>query len=225
MRKKMSNLSDLVAEIIAEEEFILGELKIMDVLRTIVSSCGGKKRFAETFYFVRAEFPTVNFIVGERCGNNEFLWSSLVRNLVEELGDGTKESHNNLYRNFLNCVDSSPESMKSEPEFAADFNRSWKTFCREAPLLEALSAIAVYEIFDQPDYKLFLNVLEDAGIPEVGLIFFRVHAFAEHFEMFEDFVFWLRNQPGGDESFENGKKFVIQTQRRMLSGLANDLQN
>jgi pyrroloquinoline quinone (PQQ) biosynthesis protein C len=219
----VSNLSNLVEEIIAEEEAVLANLQIEKFLAGFVSSSEGKKRFAEIFYFVRADFPTLNFIVGERCGNNDFLWAGLARNLVEELGGGTKQSHNQLYRNFLNCVGSKTELLGDEPDFSADFNQSWRIFCREAPLPEVLSAIAVYEIFDQPDYKLFLRVLTNADIPEVGLRFFQVHALAEHFDMFEDIVVWLREQPGGYEAFEAGRKFVIQTQQKMWLGLKHKL--
>lgn len=220
----MNKLSNLVEEIIAEEEAILNELDIENSLCRVVTASEGLKQFATVFYFVRCDFPTLNFIVGERCGVNEFLWSGLARNLIEELGDKNTLSHNQLYRDFLSCVGASSKGLVNEPLFSAQFNETWKKFCREAPLEDALSAIAVYEIFDQPDYKLFLRTMQKAGVTEAGLRFFEVHAAAEHFGMFEDIVSWLREQPGGTEAFARGKDFVIQTQKKMWIGLMESLQ-
>jgi pyrroloquinoline quinone (PQQ) biosynthesis protein C len=215
----MNNLSNLVQEIIVEEEAILKELDIENRLYKAVDTSYGLKQFAKVFYFIRCDFPTLNFIVGERCGVNEFLWSGLAKNLIEELGNGNTPSHNQLYRNFLSCVEVSTEDLAKEPLFSFQFNETWRKFCREAPLEEALSAIAVYEIFDQPDYKLFLRTMQKAGVSEAGLHFFHVHAAAEHFEMFEDIVSWLREQPGGKDAFARGKEFVIKTQKKMWLGL------
>jgi pyrroloquinoline quinone (PQQ) biosynthesis protein C len=221
---KMSKLFNLVEDIIAEEEAVLRQLDIENCLHRVVSKADGIRQFAEIFYFVRCDFPTLNFIVGERCGVNEFLWSGLARNLIEELGDRNTPSHNQLYRDFLSCVGANTKCLVDEPTFASQFNKTWKIFCREAPLEEALSAIAVYEIFDQPDYKLFLRAMQKAGVPETGLHFFQVHASAEHFGMFEDIVSWLREQPGGQEAFTRGKEFVIQTQKKMWLGFMESLQ-
>ncbi|NJO93538.1 MAG: iron-containing redox enzyme family protein [Hydrococcus sp. RM1_1_31] len=169
----MNKLSNLVKEVIAEEEAILIELDVENRLCEVVTKSEGLKQFARLFYFVRCDFPTLNFIVGERCGTNEFLWSGLARNLIEELGDGKAPSHNQLYRNFMDCVGASTKDLVDEPLFSSKFNENWRKFCRESPLEEALSAIAVYEIFDQPDYKLFLRAMQKAGVPEAGLDFFK----------------------------------------------------
>ncbi|WP_315790972.1 iron-containing redox enzyme family protein [Fischerella sp. JS2] len=224
MIETTNKLTELVKVIIAEEEAILDQLDVELRLCKATANAEGLKQFAEVFYFIRYDFPRLNFVVGERCGTNEFLWAGLAKNLIEELGGKNGPSHNQLYRDFLSSVGTKSEELLKEPLFAQQFNANWENFCRTASLEEALCAIAVYEIFDQPDYQLFLRVMQEAGVPEYGLRFFRVHAAAEHFEMFEDVVAWLQEQEGGKEAFAKGKDFVVQTQRKMWNGLMECLE-
>jgi pyrroloquinoline quinone (PQQ) biosynthesis protein C len=224
MLKNKNNIAVLVNQIKAREESIIDEL----ILDSILGKCTNNYRkiidFAEYFYFVRVDFCCVNFAVGQRCNNNERLWGGLARNLIEELGGKGGKSHNQLYRDFLACVGAKPEEELECPQFAAEFNSSWRNFAKKAPLMEALSAIAIYEIFDVPDYKLFLDVLERAGVPDKGLHFFKVHANAHHFEMFEDTITWLMEQEGGEAAFANATEFVFNTQRKMWEGLIECLE-
>jgi pyrroloquinoline quinone (PQQ) biosynthesis protein C len=219
-----SKLSSLVKSIIAQEESILNELEVEHNLYKLIIQKEGLKNFAEAFYFVRYNFCRLNFILGERCGNNDFLWRGLVRNLLEELGGQKGISHNQLYRDFLDCVGIHSEDSLQDSIFSYQFNASWEKFCRDAPLLEAIAAISVYEVLDKPDYALLLRVLEKAGIAKQGLHFFQVHANAEHFEMFEDVISWLSKQEKGEEIINNGRNFVFRTQRMMWAGLLNTLE-
>lgn len=214
----------LVNNILLEEQRILSELAVESDLNKLSNNSEGLRSFAEAFYFVRYDFCRLNFIIGERCCSNEFLWAGLARNLYEELGGKNGVSHNQLYRDFLSCVGAHAENFLQEPEFARQFNLDWEKFCRQAPLAEALSAIAIYEIFDVPDYQLLLRVIKKADVPQQGLRFFQVHAVANHFEMFEDIVSWLREQEGGEESFNRAKDFVFQTQTEMWRALIEHLQ-
>jgi pyrroloquinoline quinone (PQQ) biosynthesis protein C len=218
------NLSTLVSSLARKEEDLIDKLEL-DKFLTICAE--DRKRiidFAEMFYFIRADFCCINFVIGERCHTNERLWSGLAKNLIEELGGKGGKSHNQLYRDFLSCVGAKPEEELECPQFAAEFNSSWRNFAKKAPLMEALSAIAIYEIFDVPDYKLFLDVLERAGVAEKGLHFFKVHANAHHFEMFEDTITWLMEQEGGEAAFANATEFVFDTQRKMWEGLIECLE-
>jgi pyrroloquinoline quinone (PQQ) biosynthesis protein C len=221
--KTISNV--LVNEIVCEEEYILSELAVETDLNNLSINLEGLRNFAESFYFVRYDFCRLNFIVGERCCSNEFLWAGLARNLYEELGGKGGVSHNQLYRDFLSSVNARPEKSLQEPEFAHQFNLAWETFCREAPLSEALSAIAIYEIFDVPDYQLLLRVMKKAGIPQRGLRFFQVHAVANHFEMFEDVMAWLGEQESKKGDFKRAKEFVFHTQTKMWRGLIEHLRD
>jgi pyrroloquinoline quinone (PQQ) biosynthesis protein C len=214
----------VVDEISSNEEKIIQELMLEKEFGNIVAKQGGLQRFAETFYFVRYDFCRLNFIVGERCCTNEFLWSGLAKNLYEEMGGKNGVSHNQLYRDFLLCAGAEKEGQLEEPGFAREFNQSWEAYCRKSPLAEVLSAIAIYEIFDVPDYQLLLRVMKKADVPQQGLKFFNVHAVSNHFEMFEDVMSWLRDQEGGEESFDKAKDFVFRTQTKMWRGLVEHLQ-
>ena len=222
---QQDSLSFLVQTIISEEETIIRELELEKILSKVTSTPIGLKKFAENFYFIRYDFCRLNFIVGERCCHNEFLWSGIAKNLIEELGGKKGVSHNQLYRDFLRCVGITSEKELKEPDFATQFNQSWETFCRTSSVAEALSAIAIYEIFDKPDYKLLLNIMKNAGIPKQGLHFFQVHSVAEHFEMFEDIISWLMIQDGGEKAFLTSKNFVFQTQKKMWLDLLVSLTN
>jgi len=219
-----SSSNQLVENIVNHEESILKNLTVEASLSNLTNNVEGLKRFAEAFHFVRYDFCHLNFIVGERCCNNEFLWSGLAVNLYEEMGGKSGQSHNQLYRDFLASVSSQVEVSLEEPPFARQFNLAWQTYCRQAPLAEALFAIAIYEALDVPDYQLLLRVMRESGVPQQGLKFFHVHAVATHFDLFEDIVSWLRDQEDGETTFARAKEFVFQTNTQMWLGLIANLQ-
>jgi ABC-type amino acid transport substrate-binding protein len=215
-----SSINYSINTIMDREKSMIAELGIKDILDSVINE-GRIVKFSEAFHFIRHEFCRLNFIVGARCPNDERMWAGLAKNLIEELGG----KHNQLYRDFLKCIYARSEEKLECPKFAQEFNDTWKNFAHTAPLNEALSAIAIYEIFDIPDYRLFLEVLEQAKVPESGLTFFRVHANAHHFEMFEDTVEWILQQEGGQEAFDKATEFVFETQRKMWIGLTECLQS
>jgi pyrroloquinoline quinone (PQQ) biosynthesis protein C len=224
MSTNKQSIINLVENIFRQEELLIKESGIKYFLQEYLLNAENLKDFSESFYFIRADFCCLNFTIGERCHTDERLWSGLARNLMEELGGHGGQSHNQLYRNFLSSIGAKSEQDLQPPEFTKVFNNSWRSFAKNAPLMEALSAIAIYEIFDVPDYKLFLDVLTEAKVPEEGLHFFRVHANAHHFAMFEDTITWLMEQEGGEQAFANASEFVFDTQRKMWLGLIECLQ-
>jgi pyrroloquinoline quinone (PQQ) biosynthesis protein C len=219
----MLNSKHLIVSIMNREKSEIDKLKITEVLGKSID-IGSLVKFGEIFHFVRYDFCRLNFIIGARCCNNERLWAGLAKNLIEELGGKRGPTHNQLYRDFLQSIGARQEEKLECPKFAQEFNNSWEEFARTSPLIEALSAIAIYEIFDVPDYQMFLEILERAQVPEEGLIFFRVHANAHHFEMFEDTVEWILQQEGGQEAFDKATEFVFETQRKMWIGLTECLE-
>jgi hypothetical protein len=225
MKATMLNSLNLIVEsIINEEKSVLAELDLENYLSREVQDPEKLKQFAQIFYFVRYDFCRLNFILGERCGTNEFLWAGLARNLYEELGGKSGDSHNKLYQDFLASIGCDPEESLPRPEFTHQFNLTLENYCRNAPLSEALSAIAIYEIFDIPDYQVLLRVMKKAGVSQQGLRFFQVHAVANHFELFEDILPWLKEQEGGEAAFARAKDVVFQTQTQMWRGLMVHLQ-
>jgi len=224
MRAVEITFSVLAGQIVSDEESILREVAVEESLCRLTSNSDKLKRFAEAFHFIRYDFCHLNFIVGERCCTNEFLWKGLAKNIYEELGGKSGPSHNQLYRDFLASVGCSEEPSLQEPQFASQFNQALQTYYRQAPLPEALFAIAIYEALDIPDYQLLLRVVKKANVSQQGLRFFQVHAVANHFEMFEDVVAWLRKQEGGEEAFNRAKEFVFHVQTEMWRELIDYLR-
>ena len=214
---------DFLQQVSASEKALLAALGIERKLKTYLTSRPSLTRFAEAFYFIRVHFVKINFIVGARCPTHELHWGGLAHNLMEELGGDVGPSHNELYRWFLNDAGIADENSLTCPEFAAYFDKKWEDYARNAPLEDALGAIAVYEIFDNPDYQMFLNVMSHSGVSDRGLIFFKVHAKAAHFELFWEYFRHASNQPGGGKAIQRATDFVLQTQREMWSGLLDHL--
>lgn len=208
-----------------DERLLLERLDVKRKLERIVSSPRGCAAFATNFYFVRYNFYKLNFIIGSRSSPDENYWSGLVHNLYEELGGVHGKSHNELYREFLREVGVSSELDLTEPAFAVTFNRNWEDHCITAPFIEALTAIAIYELLDQPDYKLLLDVMQGAGISQNGLRFFQVHACAQHFELFEETVVRLLTNEDQQIAISRACSFVNSSQKQMWSGLLAQLEN
>jgi pyrroloquinoline quinone (PQQ) biosynthesis protein C len=205
--------------VLDNENRLLKELDIQSRLIDLVKKPDGCKRFANAFYFVRYDFYRLNFIVGARCGPDERYWTGLAHSLYEESGGNGGKSHNQLYRDFLSDVGVKDENTLREPTFAREFNKSWVNFCTDSPFNEALSGLAIFEILDQPDYAMLFEVVKNADISPGGLLFFKIHAQAEHFDFFEEIVDTLGKTPGGRASLERAAAFVIQNQRMMWQGL------
>ncbi len=179
--------------------------------------------FAEAFYFIRVNFVHLNFLLGARCPTHELYWGGLAHNLMEEMGGEHGPAHNELYRWFLQDAGITGEDSLRRPAFAAKFDDEWDDFVQNAPLEEALGAVAVYEILDNPDYQMLLNVMSRAGVSPRGLAFFQVHAKAAHFELFEDYFRHVSQKPGGMDSLHRANDFVFRTQRDMWAGLLDNV--
>ena len=225
MRTNAGNLTcDAFARAVAiAEGNVLQSLDVERSLARHFEDKGTLKWFAQAFYFIRVHFVKLNFVVGARCPTHELYWAGLAHNLMEELGGNSGPSHNELYRWFLQDVGLPNEAALERPAFATRFDRKWDQFAQRAPLEEALGAIAVYEIFDNPDYQMLLNIMTRAGVTERGLLFFKVHAAAEHFELFEDYFRHVSQQPSGINTLERATAFVLDTQKEMWSGLLEHL--
>jgi hypothetical protein len=217
-------MSEFVKKVLREEGELLSELALRKRLLRLLCDRRQLARFAKSFYFVRYGFYRLNFIVGARSGPDETFWSGLVLNLAEELGGFRTPTHNALYRSFLSEAGISSEKGLLEPRFAALFNRRWEHFCAKAAFAEALAGIAVYEVLDQPDYALLLEVMKNAGVGRKGLHFFEVHAQARHFDLFEGSMSQLWKSPKGREALRKAACFVNKTQRMMWDGLLRHLE-
>jgi pyrroloquinoline quinone (PQQ) biosynthesis protein C len=212
-------------EVIESEIKLFTKLNLSEKLLNICSSPDGLKKFAEAFYYIRYKFYKLNFIIGTRCGPDETFWRGLVENLLEELGGLHGVSHNELYRRFLQETGIPSEKLLVEPAFTVNFNDTWESYAFEAPFEEVLAAIAVYEILDNPDYQLLLNLTSALGVNDRGLEFFKVHAGAVHFELFEDFANRMFASEEGTKIIEKSAQYVLQVQAKLWNDLLTHLEN
>jgi len=219
-----TDLSGFAERVLGKESTLLAELRVRQRLGEQLNYPRSRRAFASSFYFVRYGFYRHNFIVGARSGPDETFWAGLVQNLVEELGGFVSPTHNALYRHFLEEAGVKCDARLRQPVFAARFNRRWENYCRKAPFVQALAGIAVYEILDQPDYALLLEVVKKAGVGPKGLQFFEVHAHARHFELFEGSMQQLWKHRQGRRALVGAARFVNDTQRMMWTGLLSHLE-
>lgn len=220
-----TKVAEFQKNIIETEEKLFSDLNLYNRLIAICSTSQGHKKFAEAFYFIRYKFYKLNFIIGTRCSPDEADWRGLVENLLEELGGIDGVSHNELYRRYLNDVGIADEKLLVEPPFTVAFNDTWEKFAFEAPFQEVLAAIAVYEILDNPDYQLLLNLARQSGVEKSGLDFFKVHAGAVHFELFEDFANRMFETAAGTELIEKSASYVLSVQSKLWKDLLAHLEN
>jgi pyrroloquinoline quinone (PQQ) biosynthesis protein C len=220
----IDSLPGFIDRVATAESDLLRDLCVADRLHVALQDKGGLQRFAESFYFVRGQFVRFNFLVGARCPMDEVYWAGLTQSLMEELGGPGCVSHNELYRRFMVDAGAATAAL-SPPQFTVEFDRSWEQFCQTAPLEEAVGALAVYEILDNPDYGMLLEVLSTLGVSERGLRFFRVHAEARHVTFFADFWTHVAAVGGGTESQERAAEFVVDSQRKMWAGLLAHLEH
>jgi hypothetical protein len=220
----MIYLDELKSRITRREIAILDALRVETRLRKVVSSSSGVRAFISAFYFIRYRFYKLNFIVGARCPPHESFWSGLALNLMEELGGRLGPTHNQLYRDVLMEVDIENEESLPEPEFAHIFNEEWEKYCMFAPLKQALIAIAIYEILDNPDYQTLLSVIKSSDVGPNAHTFFHVHAHAQHFKLFESLVLKLCVGREDAKLFRDAEAFVLGRQRVMWCELLNYLE-
>jgi hypothetical protein len=138
---------------------------------------------------------------------------------MEELGGSFGPTHNQLYRDVLIEVGIDNEETIPEPKFAQRFNEEWKNYCLCAPLEQALTAIAIYEVLDNPDYRLLLGVIKSGCVGPKAHVFFDVHAHAQHFELFESFVLKLFTAKEGAKVLRDAETFVFGMQKSMWRDL------
>lgn len=222
--RAVTDASIFIDNVAGREIAILEQLQVEKRLDKSVAATG-LTSFANAFYFIRVNFVHHNFVLGARCPTHELYWGGLAHNLMEEVGGESGPAHNELYRWFLQEVGAPDENSLRRPAFAADFDNKWENFVQHAVLEEALGAIAVYEILDNPDYQMLLAVMSKAEVSPRGLAFFQVHAKAAHFELFEDYFHYISGQSGGIDCLQRATDFVFQAQKEMWSGLLEYLES
>jgi hypothetical protein len=207
-----------------QEVETLARHQVQSRLSRVCSTLAGVRGFAVAFYPLRYSFVQMAFVAGARAPMHEDYWCGLAQNLFEEAGEGHKASHNELYRRFLSSSGLDATMQVPVTDLSRRFNRSWFDYVREAPIDQAIAAIAIYEVIDSPDYRLLYDALRSSSIP-LDLKFFEVHASAEHFGMFARFFHaYLRQDTCSLEDFLPVAHFVLGLQEEMWIALLASLE-
>lgn len=146
----------------------------------------------------------------------------IVENIKEELG-GNGRSHELLYVDFAESIgaDLRNEYIEEEtyPEFARNYNKGSKKWLQERDWDSRISAFTALEKLDNMEYNALLSLAEAFGANEKGLIFFKVHVQARHFEQVREALLtvWEKNPNKVKEAFT----FVADHEIEMLQNLSD----
>lgn len=146
----------------------------------------------------------------------------ILENIKEELG-GNGRSHELLYVDFAESIgaDLSNEYIEEEtyPELARNYNKGSKKWLQERDWDSRISAFTALERLDNMEYSALLSLAESFGVNEKGLIFFKVHVQARHFEQVREALLtvWEKNQNKVKEAFT----FIANHELEMLQQLSD----
>jgi thiol-disulfide isomerase/thioredoxin len=146
----------------------------------------------------------------------------ILENIKEELG-GNGRSHELLYVDFAESIgaDLSNEYIEEQtyPEFAKNYNKGSKKWLLERDWDSRISAFSALERLDNMEYSALLSLAESFVTNEKELIFFKVHAQAQHFEQVSEALLtvWEKNPNKVKEAFT----FVANHEIEMLQQLSD----
>ncbi|KTC96069.1 iron-containing redox enzyme family protein [Legionella erythra] len=183
-----------------------------------------KQYFAATFYHLRGHF--INFMwYMANFSSNEHIKLAILNNIHEEIGTGTRFSHEMLYDRFATeCQVNIHEEMLSETfylPFAREFNKKHLQWLTSHSEEERIAAFAAYERLDNLDYPLLVNLAKSLQISQQGMAFFNVHVHVTHFDSVLDLLLplWEAEQHKVKAAFE----FIYTHQRQMWSNLSHTI--
>lgn len=202
----------------------LSSLALFNVAMTREWSDHQKQSFAAIFYHLRGHFINFAWYIANFT-TNENTKTLILNNMKEELGVGSRFSHELLYERFAKeChVDIHNEIIHETNylPFAKEFNKSHLQWISVHDQDERLAAFAAYERLDNIDYPHLLNMAKSLGLSQQALAFFNVHVHVDHFDSTLELLMpiWEQNPNKVKRSFE----FIYSNQLRMWRQLANQV--
>ena len=163
----------------------LAAIDLFNYDKTALWSVRQKKIFAAVFYHVRGHFINFMWYVAN-FATDEQIKKIILQNIHEELGIGTKFSHEKLYEHFAQeCGVDIKHELVHETHylpFAKEFNQGHLCWLTEHDADEQFAAFASYERLDNIDY-LYLNKFTGSlNLSSRAKAFFNVHVNVEHFD-------------------------------------------
>lgn len=183
-----------------------------------------KKKFASIFYHLRGHF--INFVwYVANFSTNERTKKIILENIQEELGMGSKFSHERLYERFAHeCGVNIHEEIINETHylpFAKQFNKSHLQWLSEHGEEERISAFAAYERLDNLDYPYLVKMADSINLSQHAKAFFRVHTHVQHFDSALELItpIWERTP----EKIIKAFNYIYTHQQQMWQELSNHL--
>ncbi|KTC74080.1 Uncharacterised protein [Legionella bozemanae] len=163
----------------------LTPIPLFDPQKTSVWTCEQKKIFASIFYHLRGHF--INFVwFIANFASNELTKKIILENIHEELGIGSRFSHEMLFERFAKeCDVDIHDEIINETHyvpFAKNFNKAHLQWLSEHDEEERIAAFAAYERLDNLDYPYLLQMADSINLSSPAKTFFKVHAYVTHFD-------------------------------------------
>ena len=164
-----------------------------------------KKFFVKLLYHARGHFSDFLWYMGNVAPSKKEK-DLVLHNFSEEFG-GHAPSHEQLYFYFAKELGVSPEILMSDDfylGFLKEFNKGHLDWLRSNGWEGCLAAYSAYERLDNLDYKNLLTIAQNMKLTTKGLVFFKVHYEAEHFDVTESAInaIWETHKPQVIASFD-----------------------
>lgn len=143
-----------------------------------------KQQFAAIFYHLRGHFIDFMWYIAN-FSTDKKIKEIILQNIHEEIGVGTKFSHEKLYERFaMECGVNIHHELVNQAHylpFAMDFNKEHLRWLSEHDVDEQFATFAAYERLDNIDYIYLEQFAESLQLSPQAMTFFKVHRHVEHF--------------------------------------------
>ncbi|VEG90377.1 iron-containing redox enzyme family protein [Legionella spiritensis] len=219
-----ASLSQFLSKADADYKKSLASIPLFNPQKTRTWNHDQKKYFAAVFYHLRGHFINFMWYVAN-FSSNEQTKQIIINNIHEELGIGTRFSHELLYERFATqCGVDIHSEIVSETHytpFAREFNKShlqWLT-CHDED--ERIAAFAAYERLDNLDYPDLLELARSLSLPQSALTFFNVHVYVEHFDSTIELLLPIWHDT--PEKLKSAFDFIYSHQYKMWRNLSDSV--
>ncbi|MCW8418307.1 iron-containing redox enzyme family protein [Fluoribacter dumoffii] len=180
-----------------------------------------KKVFAAIFYHLRGHFIDFAWYIANFTCNHSTK-KIILDNIYEELGIGTRFSHEMLFERFAKeCGVNIHDEIVNETNylpFARKFNKGHLRWLSEHDEEERIAAFAAYERLDNLDYSYLVQMAQSINLSQHACTFFKVHAHVTHFDSALELILpiWETNPEKIIQSFH----FIYTHQNQMWRDLS-----
>jgi pyrroloquinoline quinone (PQQ) biosynthesis protein C len=143
--------------------------------------------FAKIFYHARGHFHEFLWLLGNFSDDKETK-ELVLKNIAEEFNSSSL-SHEQMYLNFAESVGAElDEEIIEQTSYLPcikKFNKGHLRWLKNHDSDSRFAAFSAYERLDNLDYVLLWQLAKSLGVSNKGMIFFKVHMRAGHFQTTE----------------------------------------